>query len=125
MRHTKRYGSIAQLGEHLPYKQRVIGSSPIVPTICGPVVRLVRMPACHAGGRGFEPHPDRHYSLSKLSCFASVAQSVEQGTENPRVGGSIPPLGTKKCGSGSVVEYRLAKARGAGSNPVFRSNMAP
>ena len=35
-------GSIAQLGEHLPYKQGVIGSSPIVPTkffplqtICG------------------------------------------------------------------------------------------
>ena len=28
--------------------------------------------------------------------FASVAQSVEQGTENPRVGGSIPPGGTKK-----------------------------
>ena len=25
-------GSIAQLGEHLPYKQGVIGSSPIVPT---------------------------------------------------------------------------------------------
>ena len=30
------YGSIAQLGEHLPYKQRVIGSSPIVPTIRWP-----------------------------------------------------------------------------------------
>ena len=30
---NKRNGSIAQLGEHLPYKQRVIGSSPIVPTI--------------------------------------------------------------------------------------------
>ena len=28
----RRFGSIAQLGEHLPYKQRVIGSSPIVPT---------------------------------------------------------------------------------------------
>ena len=27
------FGSIAQLGEHLPYKQRVIGSSPIVPTM--------------------------------------------------------------------------------------------
>ena len=25
-------GSIAQLGEHLPYKQRVTGSSPVVPT---------------------------------------------------------------------------------------------
>ena len=30
---VKKCGSIAQLGEHLPYKQRVIGSSPIVPTI--------------------------------------------------------------------------------------------
>jgi hypothetical protein len=27
------HGSIAQLGEHLPYKQRVTGSSPVVPTI--------------------------------------------------------------------------------------------
>ena len=27
-----RPGSIAQLGEHLPYKQRVTGSSPVVPT---------------------------------------------------------------------------------------------
>ena len=27
-----RCGSLAQLGEHLPYKQRVIGSSPITPT---------------------------------------------------------------------------------------------
>ena len=29
---AERHGSIAQLGEHLPYKQRVIGSSPIVST---------------------------------------------------------------------------------------------
>ena len=28
------------------------------------------------------------------SAHASVAQLVEQGTENPRVGGSIPPGGT-------------------------------
>ena len=27
------YGSIAQLGEHLPYKQGVTGSSPVVSTI--------------------------------------------------------------------------------------------
>ena len=28
--------------------------------IPGPVVHLVRTPACHAGGREFEPHPGRH-----------------------------------------------------------------
>ena len=54
---------------------------------CGPVAQLVRAPACHAGGRRFEPDPGRFL-------FASVAQSVEQGTENPRVIGSIPIGGT-------------------------------
>ena len=75
-------GSLAQLGEHLPYKQGVTGSSPVVPTTYGPVVQLVRTPACHAGGRQFESVRGRQH--------ASVAQSVEQGTENPRVVGSIP-----------------------------------
>ena len=28
------YGILAQLGEHLPYKQRVTGSSPVGPIIC-------------------------------------------------------------------------------------------
>ncbi len=31
--------------------------------------------------------------------FAQIAQSVEQRTENPRVGGSIPPLATIIFGS--------------------------
>ena len=60
--------------------------------------------------------------------IAQIAQSVEQGTENPRVGGSIPPGGTKfllkkkfVCGSGSVVERHLAKVNVASSNLVFRS----
>ena len=28
----KMFGSIAQLGEHMPYKHGVIGSSPVAPT---------------------------------------------------------------------------------------------
>ena len=56
---------------------------------------MVRTLACHARGRGFEPHPGRHFFLvTKQEKFASVAQLVEQRTENPRVGGSIPPGGT-------------------------------
>ena len=79
-----KYGRLAQLGERLPYKQNVSGSIPLAPTIflpilpqyCnGPVVQLVRMPPCH------ESHPGRHY--------ASVAQLVEQRTENPCVHSSI------------------------------------
>ncbi len=110
-------GSIAQLGEHLPYKQRVIGSSPIVPTN-GLVVQLVRTLACHARGRGFESHPGRHMR----HYFASVAQLVEQGTENPRVVGSIPTGGTIYFADlAHLVERDLAKVEVAGSSPVIRS----
>ena len=76
----------------------------------GPVAQLVRALACHARGRGFEPHSGRQIydgdiinaevknlinRLDFLSRWlASVAQLVEKGTENPRVVGSIPTGGT-------------------------------
>ena len=60
----------------------------------GPVVQLVRTLACHARGRGFESHPGRHSKSTAPLLYASVAQLVEQGTENPRVVGSIPTGGT-------------------------------
>ena len=64
--------------------------------INGPVAQLVRAPACHAGGRRFEPVLGRHFLplISKGNLYALVAQSVEQQTENLPVGGSIPPQGT-------------------------------
>ena len=120
-------GSLAQLGEHLPYKQRVRGSSPLAPTTrkgkCGSVVQLVRTLACHARGRGFEPHPGRQFGIPLL--YASVAQLVEQRTENPRVVGSIPTGGTsgidRYADLAHLVERDLAKVEVAGSSPVIRS----
>ena len=114
-------GSIAQLGEHLPYKQGVIGSSPIVSTN-GLVVQLVRTLACHARGQGFESPSGRQYKrLTERSIFyvrfASVAQLVEQGTENPRVVGSIPTGGIFFCGFSSFGRARPCQGRGGGFEP--------
>ena len=44
------YGILAQLGEHLPYKQRVTGSSPVGPIFCF----LNKIP-CRSGGTGRRP----------------------------------------------------------------------
>ena len=94
---SKGYGRLAQLGEHLPYKQGVIGSSPIATTMFyGLVVQLVRTLACHARGRRFEPVPGRHFFIYEQFIFGSIAQLVEQGTENPRVSGSIPLRATTR-----------------------------
>ena len=63
------YGILAQLGEHLPYKQRVIGSSPIGPiwevgngfpnTFCGEIAQLARAHGSYPWCRGFKS-PSRY-----------------------------------------------------------------
>ncbi len=47
---------------------------------------------------------------------------VEQGTENPRVVGSIPTGGTIHADLAHLVERDLAKVEVAGSSPVIRSS---
>ncbi len=59
------YGVLAQLGEHLPYKQRVTGSSPV-----GPI-------------------------STKETWFADMAQLAEQLICNQQVIGSSPIIGFK------------------------------
>ena len=48
---------------------------------------------------------------------ASIAQSVEQGIENPRVGGSIPPRGTISSLVQSVERWTV-NPYVAGSSPA-------
>ena len=55
------------------------------------------------------------------TAYASVAQSVEQGTENPRVIGSIPIGGTLYAAVAHLVERHLAKVEVASSSLVGRS----
>ncbi len=61
------HGILAQLGEHLPYKQGVTGSSPvgpiIIPTIkYGEIAQLARAHGSYPWCRGFES-PSRYETL--------------------------------------------------------------
>ena len=49
------YGIIAQLGEHLPYKQGVIGSSPIGPIQFAVVAQLAEQLICNQQVIGSSP----------------------------------------------------------------------
>src|SRR5439155_12342184 len=68
---------------------------------CGPDARRTprALMALDGGGAGaaYSPPP-----------YAQVAQLAEQGTENPRVGGSIPPLGTNSSPGIAPVFSRLS-----------------
>ncbi len=52
---------------------------------------------------------------------AELADALDLGSSVFDVGVQVPPRAPDLCGSGSAVEHRLAKARVAGSIPVFRS----
>ncbi len=62
-------------------KALVLKITLIAERIRGAVVQLVRIPACHAGGRGFESRPFRQL-------FRGVVQLVEHRSPKPGVGSS-------------------------------------
>ena len=80
------YGILAQLGEHLPYKQRVIGSSPIGPTSLkseyGGIAQLARAHGSYPWCRWFKS--------SSRYLYGILAQLGEHLPYKQRVTGSSP-----------------------------------
>ena len=58
----------------------------------GPVAQLVRALACHARGRGFEPHPGRQLLSVE---YADLAHLVERHLAKVEVAGSSPVIRSK------------------------------
>ncbi len=104
----------------------------------GPVVQLVRMPACHAGGRQFEPDPDRQLRLQSAAMRSVVyknqisltwrhSQVVRQRSAKPLFPGSNPgvasisvqPIKLIVVGIVKWLRQRVVAPLCVGSNPTI------
>ena len=79
----------------------------------GPVAQLVRAPACHAGGRRFEPDPGRHQESASFRGGPDIRKN--------RSGGCREKC-TEYAAVAHLVERHLAKVEVASSSLVGRSN---
>ena len=71
----------------------------------GLVAQLVRALACHARGRGFEPHPSRQFR--KIS--ADLAHLVERHLAKVEVAGSSPVIRSKLKDCFSAILFYFVK----------------
>ena len=87
------------------------------------------MPACHAGGRRFEPVPDRQFLFRGASSLRRHSQVVRQRSAKPLFPGSNPGVASNFFQSGSpardvvgIVKWlrqRVVAPLCVGSNPTI------
>ena len=92
------YGVLAQLGEHLPYKQRVIGSSPIGPIGFADVAQLAEQLICNQQVNGSSPIIGLDMKMSiKYGWVPEWPKGADCKSVSDAFGGSNPPPSTLKA----------------------------
>ena len=102
------YGILAQLGEHLPYKQRVIGSSPI-----GPILKVILSDAAVAEladaqdlkSCGGDIVPVRFRSAAGRVCVAQLDRALGYGPRCRGFESSHARLLQKRLGQNVLVFF--------------------
>ena len=104
-------GSIAQLGEHMPYKHGVTGSSPVVPTIRpGSSVGLERQPVTLEGSAA-KPAEAHAISAAAANSEIFITRSVLSNLKNPTYTVSLPETAQMRNGEISYLYRRLETDR--------------
>ena len=83
MSNPQEYGILAQLGEHLPYKQRVTGSSPVGPIPkqiieYGGIAQLARAHGSYPWCRGFKSLSRYYLRSGSRRCFHFFCASSDE-----------------------------------------------
>ena len=86
----KPFGGLAQLGEHLPYKQRVSGSSPLTSIlVLEPLAQLVEHLTFNQRVAGSSPAWLMKFYFADV---AELADALDLGSSASRRGGSSPSI---------------------------------